>query len=69
MKEDEFTAEELVRAVELSISKEDLRYNPELCMEMLDYFALSAKDIREILNDGKRLDFTAEEGLGLVNIP
>lgn len=47
-----FTAKELVTAVELMISKQDIRNQPRLCMEMLQYFGYTAKDIAETLRAG-----------------
>lgn len=63
-----FTAKELVRAVELMISKQDIRNQPELCMTMLNHFGFTAKDISETLRVGKYLDFTSRGALGLVSV-
>ena len=62
-----FTRKELVRAVELMISKNDIRNHPELCMVMLRYFGFTAEDIAETLRSGKYVDFTRRGALGLVN--
>ena len=63
-----FTAKELVTAVELMISKQDIRNQPELCMKMLEHFGFTAKDIAETLHSGKYLDFTRRGALGLVAV-
>lgn len=61
-----FTARELVRAVELMISKQDIRNNPELCMDMLRYFGFSAETISETLRKGKYFGFDRRGSLGIV---
>ena len=63
-----FTGAELVRAVELMISKRDLRSQPALCGAMLDHFGFTAKDIRDTLREGKYIDFTRRGALGLVPV-
>ena len=63
-----FTAKELVKAVELMISKNDLRNQPELCKIMLQHFGFSAKEITETLRAGRYLDFTRRGALGLVPV-
>ena len=63
-----FTAKELVRAVELMISKQDIRNQPELCMKMLEFFGFTAQDIAETLKQGKYVDFTSRGALGLVSV-
>ena len=63
-----FTSNELVKAVELMISKSDIRNQPGLCMAMLNHFGFTPKDIRDTLHDGKYLDFTRRSALGLVRI-
>ena len=63
-----FTAKELVKAVELLISKNDIRNQPGLCIEMLRYFGFTAKDIAETLRKGKYVDFTSRAALGLVSV-
>ena len=67
-KKNVFTAKELVTAVELMISKQDIRDQPDLCMAMLHHFGFSAKDISETLRAGKYLDFTRRGALGLVSV-
>ena len=63
-----FSAKELVKAVELMISKQDIRNQPELCMAMLQYFGFSATEIAETLRAGKYVDFTRRGALGLVPV-
>lgn len=63
-----FTAKQLAMAVELMISKRDLRNNPKLCMMMLGYFDFTAKDIHNTLRKGKYIDFTRRNALGLVPV-
>ena len=63
-----FSARELVRAVELMISKSDIRQDPTLCMAMLRHMGFSAADIRETITAGKYLDFTARGALGIVSL-
>ena len=63
-----FTAKDLVTAVELLISKQDIRNHPELCMTMLQYFGFTEKDLVETLHAGKYVDFTKRGALGLVSV-
>lgn len=63
-----FTAKDLVTAVELLISKQDIRNNPELCMTMLQYFGFTEKDLVETLHAGKYVAFTKRGALGLVSV-
>ena len=63
-----FSGRELVKAVELMISKSDIRQDPTLCMAMLRHMGFSAADIRETLSDGKYIDFSARGALGLVSL-
>ena len=68
MESNVFTEKELVKAVELMISKQDIRNQPGLCMQMLQYFGFSATEIAETLRAGKYVDFTRRGALGLVAV-
>ena len=64
-----FSGKDLLKAVELMISKQDLRNQPKLCMQMLQYFGFTEKEVAETLREGKYVDFTRRGALGLVKIP
>lgn len=63
-----FTGKAITKAVELMISKQDLKNQRQLCEQMLKFYGFSVKDIAETLKSNQYLDGVKRSRLGLVKI-
>ena len=63
-----FTGKAITKAVELMISKQDLKNQRQLCEQMLKFYGFSVKDIAETLRSNQYLDGVKRSRLGLVKI-
>lgn len=63
-----FTNKAILKAVELMISKNDIRNQRGLCERMLQFYGFPRADIVETLQNGQYADGVARSRLGVVAV-